>query len=242
MARMMSQKSKVGALASVGKGSEQFEALRQQAIKLGADTSFSASQAAQGMEYLAQAGFDANKIMASMPGLLDAAKASGTDLGETAKVVGQMLNSFGLEAAQTGRVADILTSAANRSAVDLVSLGESMKYVGPIAKSLNGSLEVTTAMAGLLGDVGIRGSEAGTALRALYNRMASPPKAAEEAMQAIGLKAVDAQGNLQTARTDILVETVVEKNPDVRHMIAHSAPLPIPHDLDAFVYVAAVKA
>lgn len=189
--------SKVGAVARLDKSSEAFAKLQAQAEDLGATTSFSASEAAQGMGFLAMAGFEANDILAAMPATLALAKAGGTDLAQTADIASNILSGFRMEASEMGRVSDVLAATFTRSNVDLAMLGESMKYVAPIADELGASIEDAAAMSGLLGNVGIQGSQAGTALRAIYNRLSGPPKMAAEAIDQLNLSTRDAQGNLR---------------------------------------------
>lgn len=189
--------SKVGSLARVDKTSQAFADLQNQAEQLGATTSFSATQAADGMTYLAMAGFKANDIIKTMPGMLALAKAGSQDLGTTADIASNILSGFGLEADQMNRVGDVLAATFTRSNVDLTMLGDSMKYVAPIAKELGASVEDAAAMSGLLGNVGIQGSQAGTALRAMFTRLAGPPKMARDAITRLGLATKDAQGNMR---------------------------------------------
>ena len=197
--------SGVAAVARVDKTSEAFAKLKQQAEDLGASTSFSASEAGQGMTFLAMAGFKANSILAAMPGMLDLAKAGATELGETADIASNILSGFGLEADQMGRVGDVLTATFTRSNVTLGMLGETMKYVAPIAKEAGTSIEDAAAMAGLLGNVGIQADQAGTALRAIHNRLAAPPKMAARALDDLGVSVADASGNMRPM-VDILAE------------------------------------
>lgn len=199
------QMSAVGALARLDKTSEAFQKLKAQAAELGATTSFSASEAAGGMRFLAMSGFEAAEIMAAMPGMLDLAKAGGTDLATTADIASNILSGFRLEADQMGRVGDVLAATFTRSNVDLAMLGDTMKYVAPIATELGTSVEEAAAMAGLLGNVGIQGSEAGTAMRALHTRMAGPPKAAAEALDMLGVATRNREGDLRSM-IDILAD------------------------------------
>ena len=104
-----------------------------------------------------------------------------------------------------GRVGDVLTATFTRSNVDLSMLGETMKYVAPIAKEFGTSIEDASAMAGLLGNVGIQGEQAGTTLRSLHNRLAAPPKMARKALDDLGISVADAQGNMRPM-VDILAE------------------------------------
>lgn len=191
------QMSGVAAISRLDKTSAEYKALEEQAKKLGASTSFSASEAAAGMQFLAMSGFDANQVLAAMPGMLDLAKAGNMDLAKTADIASNILSGFGLEAADMGRVGDVLAATFTRSNVNLEMLGESMKYVAPVAKELGASVEDAAAMAGLLGNVGIQGSMAGTALRALYTRLAAPPKKGAEALAQIGVETRKANGDMR---------------------------------------------
>ncbi|WP_343560434.1 phage tail tape measure protein [Kiloniella sp. b19] len=190
------QMSKVGALARIDKSSEAFARLQAQAKELGATTQFSAGEAAQGMGFLAMAGFEVNEIMQTMPSMLDLAKAGAMDLARTADIASNILSGFGLEATEMGRVSDVLAATFTRSNVDLEMLGNTMTYVAPIAREIGVSIEEASAMAGLLGNVGIQGEKAGTALRSIQNRLAAPPKMAADAIAELGITTQDAQGNL----------------------------------------------
>jgi len=197
--------SQVQALTRLNKESEAYIALRKQARDLGATTSFSASDAAAGQGYLAMAGFTPDAIINAMPGMLSLAKAAGIELGQAADIGSNILTGFNLKAADMGRAGDVLVGTFTRANVDLAMLGDTMKYVAPVASGLGGTLEEAAAMAGKLGDAGIQGSMAGTALRAIYGRMAAPPKAAAEALAELGIRTKDAQGNLRPM-TSLLTE------------------------------------
>lgn len=176
---------------------DEFKALNDEAKRLGAATSFSASEAAEGMKYLAMAGFNTNQIIAAMPGLLDMAKAGVIDLGRASDISSNILSAFGISAGEMGRVADTLTMAFTTSNTTLESLGYTMKYVGPIARAAGMSLEEAAAMAGLLGNVGIQGEMAGTQLRAMLNRLAAPVGPAQEKLKELGITVKDSTGNLR---------------------------------------------
>jgi TP901 family phage tail tape measure protein len=197
--------SQVQALTRLNKESEEYIALRKQARDLGATTSFSASDAAAGQGYLAMAGFTPDAIINAMPGMLSLAKAAGIELGQAADIGSNILTGFNLQAADMGRAGDVLVGTFTRANVDLAMLGDTMKYVAPVASGLGGTLEEAAAMAGKLGDAGIQGSMAGTALRSIYSRMAAPPKAAADALAELGIRTKDAQGNLRPM-TDLLTE------------------------------------
>ena len=176
---------------------QEFKSLTSEAKKLGATTSFSASEAAEGMKYLAMAGFNSNQIISSMPGLLDMARAGVIDLGKASDISSNILSAFGISAGEMGRVADTLTMAFTTSNTTLESLGYTMKYVGPIARAAGMSLEEAAAMAGLLGNVGIQGEMAGTQLRAMLNRLAAPVGPAQEKLKELGITVKDSAGNLR---------------------------------------------
>lgn len=189
--------SKVGALAKVEKTSAEFAALEKQAFDLGATTSFSASQAAEAMSNLAMAGFDANKILGVMPGMLNLAKAGSTELAETASITANIMAGFKLDASQMGDVGDTLAATFTGSNTNLQMLGETMKYVAPIASAVGYSLGDMSALVGLLGNVGIQGSEAGTAMRAAMIRLAAPPKEAKDHLEELGVATKTVAGDLR---------------------------------------------
>ncbi|END99192.1 phage tail tape measure protein, TP901 family, core region [Escherichia coli P0302293.7] len=197
--------SRVQALTRIDKNSPQFKALREQALKLGSETQFTAGDAASGQAFLAMAGFTPQAIQAALPGVLSMATAGGMDLGETADIGSNILTQFGLSADQMDRVGDTLTAAFTRTNTDLRALGETMKYAGPVAGKLGISLEQAAAMAGVLANMGIRGSDAGTAMRASLARLASPPKAAAEALKELGVSVSDAGGKMRPME-DVLAD------------------------------------
>lgn len=197
--------SKLQALTRLDKDDSQLAELRKQARDLGATTSFSANDVAQGQGFMAMAGFDPKAIKAAMPGVLDMAKAGGVEIAEAADIGSNILSGFKLPADQMGRLGDVLVGTFTRANVDLAMLGETMKYAGPVAAEMGVSMETAAAMAGKLGDAGIQGSQGGTALRAIMGRLAKPPKAAADALAELGIQAADAQGNLRNM-PDILKE------------------------------------
>lgn len=197
--------SNVQALTRLDKDSPELQALRDQARELGAGTQFTAGQAADAQGYLGMAGFDPAAIKAALPGMLDLAKAGGAELAETADIASNILTGLNLQASDMGRVGDILVGTFTRSNTNLQMLGETMKYVAPVASAVGQDIETVAAMAGKLGDAGIQGSMGGTALRAILNRLSAPPKAAAKALDQLGISAKDAQGNMR-AMPDILTE------------------------------------
>lgn len=193
----------VGAVANAS--AADLAAMGDVARELGATTAFSASEAAEGMRFLAMAGFEAAEAIAAIPGVLDLAAAGATDLGTAADIASNILSGMGLEAEEMGRVADVLAGAFTSSNTSIESLGETMKYVAPIAAQAGVSLEDLAAMAGKLGDAGIQGSEAGTALRASLIRLSAPTAEAAELMNQLGVETLDSAGNIRPA-IDVLAD------------------------------------
>lgn len=195
--------ARVGAVSRAS--AEDQARLTRAARDLGATTSFSARQAAEGMGYLAMAGFDVNETIAAMPGLLNLAAAAGSDLGSTSNIASNILSGFGLQTDQMGRLGDVLVNTFTSSNVTLEMLGSTMRMAAPVAEGLGLSLEQVSAMAGLLGNTGIQGEMAGTALRAVLLRLSSPSNEAAEALERLNIQVSDHGGNLRDVPT-ILAE------------------------------------
>jgi len=176
---------------------EEFEALSAQARELGATTAFSATQAAEGMAFLAKAGFSANEQLAAMPSMLALARAGSTDLGQAADIASNILSGFGLEAAEMTRVADVMVATFTTANTDIPMLGETMKYIAPVARAAGMSFEEAAAMAGLLGNAGIQASQAGTTLRSMLTRLAAPGGEAARTLEALGISVSDADGDMR---------------------------------------------
>lgn len=189
--------ARVGALARVDRGSEAFRQLDEAARAAGRSTMFTAAEAAQAQRFLVMAGFNVEQTLAALPTTLHLAQAGSLDLASAADIASNILSGFRLEADEMGRVGDVLAATFTRSNVDLTMLGDTMRYMGPLSAELGMSLEEASAMAGLLGNAGIQGSQAGTALRALQSRLASLPAPAAEAMEHLGIVTTDAEGNLR---------------------------------------------
>lgn len=190
------QMSRVKAIS--GATGEEFSKLKEQAKQLGADTAFSATQAAEGMENLASAGFTTSEIMEAMPGMLDLAASSGEDLASSADIAASTLRGFGLEASSAGHVADVLAKNAAETNAAVADTGEAMKYVAPVAKSMGIEFEETAAAIGIMADAGIKGSQAGTTLRGALSRIAKPTKAMQETMDELGLSFYDSNGKMKS--------------------------------------------
>jgi len=209
----------VGAFAAVGKASlklgmefdktmsavsaitgavgDDFDELRENAKLLGETTAFSASEAAEGMKFLGMAGFETSEIIAAMPGLLDLAAASGTDLARTADIVSDSMTAFGLSAEETSHFADVLAIASSKANTNVEMLGESFKFVAPIAGSFGFTVEETTAALAVMANSGIKASQAGTTLRGAMIRMADGTGAAGKMMHKLGITMADSEGNMR---------------------------------------------
>jgi TP901 family phage tail tape measure protein len=188
-----SQISRVGAIA--GTTAEELDALRDSALELGASTSKSASEVAQGQEALAALGFTANEIIGAMPGVIAAAEASGSDMAQTAEVMASTLNIFGMEASKATDVADILAKVANVSAASLTDMQYAIKYAGPPAAALGVSLEELSASIGIMTNAGMGGEQAGTTMRAALLSLLNPSEENSKLMKKLGIAVTDASGN-----------------------------------------------
>ena len=191
-----SQMSRVQAIS--GATGEEFEKLRQQAIDLGASSVYGATEAAEGMENLASAGFTVEETMSAMPGLLNLAASSGEDLATASDIAASAVRGFGLEASETAHVADVLAKNAAATNAAVADTGEALKYVAPVANTAGLSIEEVSAAIGIMANAGIKGSQAGTTLRGALTRLMKPTKSVSEAMDAIGISAYDNEGKMKS--------------------------------------------
>lgn len=175
--------------AKSGATGKTLENLKQLALKLGRETSFSASQAAGAMGFLAQAGFNANQILESTPPLLNLARAGMLELAEAADIASNIGGAFNIhkDLEGTTRIVDALAAVAASSNVSVQQLGETMSYVAPVAHTLGVEIEEAAATAGLLGNIGIQASAAGTAMRRLFLKMGDPSSQASKDLEALGI-------------------------------------------------------
>jgi len=174
----------------------QMKLLSDQAKQLGASTSFSATQAAEGQLFLAKAGFKTNEILSAMKPLLDLASASQTDLGRASDITSDLLGAFGMKADETGRLADVLAAATSSANVDMETLFETLKVAAPIGVAAGQSMESMVSATALLGNVGIKGSNAGTALKNALTNLASPAANGAKILKELGIKVEDASGQM----------------------------------------------
>ena len=154
-----------------GATGEEFKSLSDLAKELGSTTAFTAREAAQAMGFLAQAGFEVGEVHQALPKVLSLAAAGQLDLAQAADITASVLRGFGLEASESGRVADVLAAAASKSNTSVEGMGEAFKFAGPVASAMGVSLEETAAALGVLSNAGLKGSLAGTGLRMVLVKM-----------------------------------------------------------------------
>lgn len=179
--------------------------LQNEARRLGATTRFTAGEAAQGMQFLAMAGYDAQRQIATMPAVLDLASIGALEVGRSADIAVNIMGGFQLSAEESTRVVDRLAAAVTAGNVTLTDLAYTMKYLGPVAKASGQDLESMLGWASYLGDAGIKGSMAGTGSREILARLAAPKGKGKKLLDKYGIETKDAQGNLRNA-TEILGE------------------------------------
>jgi TP901 family phage tail tape measure protein len=179
--------------AITGSLGQEFDALRTKAKDLGTNTRFSATQAAEGMTFLARAGFSANEVLESIEPTLKLAQAGALDLGRAADIASNILTGFRIDTEDAAHVMDVLALAANSANTNVEQLGEAMKYVAPVGAGLGVSLEETTAAVQALGDAGIQASMAGTSLRMVMRLLESPTEKQKAVFRELGLEAKDLQ-------------------------------------------------
>lgn len=193
--------SKVAAIAGLDTTGEEFEALSEKAKEMGATTKFSASEAADAFTYMAMAGWKTESMLDGIDGIMQLAAASGEDLATTSDIVTDALTAFGLQASDSSHFADILAAASNNANTNVSMLGESFKYVAPVAGALGYSVEDTSIALGLMANSGIKASQAGTALRAAMTNLVSPTDEMAQVMNQYGISLTDADGNMKSLMT-----------------------------------------
>ena len=181
-----------------GATGKEFDKLREKAIDLGAKTAFSANEVANAMTEMAKAGWDSSQIIDGMSGVLDAAAASGEGLATVSTIVADAITGFGLEAKESTKIADLLTQAANSGTIGITDLGESFKYIAPIAGSMGLSVEDVTTALSAMSMAGIKGSQAGTALRTMLARMVKPTDDVASVMDKLGISVTNQDGSMKS--------------------------------------------
>lgn len=191
-----SSMSKVKAIS--GATGEDFDQLRSKAREMGAETKFSATEAADAFTYMAMAGWDAESMMQGIDGIMNLAAADGLDLATTSDIVTDALTAFGMSASDSAHFADVLATASSSANTNVSMLGESFKYVAPVAGALGYSAEDTAQALGLMANYGIKASQAGTSLRTAITNMASPTEAMEGVMNEFDITLQRADGSMKS--------------------------------------------
>lgn len=188
-------KAMSGVAAASNASGKELDALRQAALKAGADTAFSASEAAQAQTELAKVGISTADILGgALKGSLDLAAAGELDLAQAAKVSGEAMTIFGLKGKDVGHIADVITAGAGASSASVQSMAESMEQAGLVAAQTGLSLEDTVGTLTAFSKAGLNGSDAGTSLKTMLQRLSAPTNIAAALMQDLGINAYDAQG------------------------------------------------
>lgn len=190
------QMSKVEAIS--GATADEMQALTAKAKEMGAKTKFSATESAQAFEYMAMAGWKSSDMLNGIEGIMNLAAASGEDLALVSDIVTDAMTGFGLSAKDSAHFADVLASASSNSNTNVAMLGESFKYVAPVAGSLGYSIEDTSIALGLMANSGIKASSAGTQLRAMLTNLAKPTDKIYEAMEYLNISLTDSNGNMKS--------------------------------------------
>lgn len=170
--------------------------LGDEAMRMAAQTKFSTSESAEAYQYMAMAGWDAQQMVDGLSGIMLLASASGESLASTSDIVTDALTAFGLKASDSGRFADVLAAASNSANTNVSMLGESFKYVAPVAGAMGYSVEDVSIALGLMANSGIKASQAGTSLRTAITNMAAPTSNMTAVMEEYGISLTDADGNM----------------------------------------------
>ena len=181
-----------------GATGKDFDALREKAIDLGADTAFSANEVAAAMTEMAKAGWSSGQIIDGMSGVLSAAAASGEELATVSTIVADTITGFGMKAKDSTRIADLLTQAANSGTIGISDLGESFKYIAPVAGAMGLSVEDVTTALSAMSMASIKGSQAGTSLRTMLTRMVKPTDDVAAAMDELGISVTNQDGSMKS--------------------------------------------
>lgn len=188
--------SKVAAIS--GATGEDLEKLKEKAMEMGAKTKFSATEASEALQYMAMAGWKTEDMLDGLEGIMNLAAASGEDLASTSDIVTDALTAFGLSAQDSTRFADVLAAASSNANTNVSMMGETFKYVAPVAGALGYSVEDTAVAIGLMANAGIKGSQAGTALRSMLSRLAKPTDDVAVAMKTLGISLTNSDGTMKS--------------------------------------------
>ena len=190
--------SKVAAVS--GATGSEMDALREKAREMGSKTKFSASEAADAMNYMAMAGWKTSDMLSGIEGIMNLAAASSEDLASTSDIVTDALTAFGLSASDSGHFADILAAASSNANTNVSMMGETFKYAAPVLGSLGYSAEDSAIAIGLMANAGIKSSQAGTALRSAITNLAKPTDTVASAMEQYGISLTDSSGKMYSLR------------------------------------------
>lgn len=194
--------SAMSSVASIsGATGNDLKELTSKAEQMGATTQFSATEAANAMEYMAMAGWKTKDMVSGIGGIMNLAAASGADLARTSDIVTDALTAFGKSASDSGTFADVMAAASSNANTNVEMMGETFKYVGAAAGAMGYSIQDIALATGLMANSGIKGSEAGTALRSVITRMAKPTKESSAAMKKLGLSITDSKGRMKSFGT-----------------------------------------
>lgn len=188
--------AEVASVSKISTDSDAFARLREQALMLAGSTKYTANEVAQALYYMGLAGWDTEQMMAGLPGLLAMGAASGENLSTVSDILTDDITAMGDSAQDATRYANIFAAASSSSNTTITQMGEAMKYVGALAGTLGFSMEDVALALGLMANNGIKGSQAGTALRRILSNLAAPTKSSAAAMDALGLSLEDGEGGV----------------------------------------------
>mgnify|MGYP000791099374 FL=1 len=195
--------SKVAAVS--GATGDDLQALRDKAREMGSQTKFSASEAAEAMNYMAMAGWKTEDMLSGIEGIMNLAAASGEDLATTSDIVTDALTFFGLTASDSAHFADVLAAASSNANTNVSMMGETFKYAAPVAGSLGFSVEDTAEAIGLMANAGIKSTQAGTSLRSIMTALAGEVKFCGESIGEVEIQTTNADGSMREL-SDILAD------------------------------------
>lgn len=212
--------SEVGAIS--GATGDDLAALENKAKEMGKTTKFSASESAEALKYMAMAGWKTNDMLDGLEGIMNLAAASGEELGTTSDIVTDALTAFGLKASDSGHFADLLAKASSNANTNVSMMGETFKYIAPVAGALGFSAEDTALAIGLMANSGIKASQAGTSLRGALTNLASPTDKMIDAMVELGLATKNTtnvidDGKLQKAQTKVENKTIDMEKAQIKY-------------------------
>lgn len=188
--------SKVQAIS--GATGDDMVLLSAKAREMGSKTKFSATQASEAFSYMAMAGWKTTDMLDGIAPVMNLAAASGEDLALTADILTDGLTAFGLKAKDGGRFADVMAAASSNANTNVAMLGESFKYVAPLAGAMGYSVEDTSLALGLMANAGVKGSQAGTSLKTMFTNLAKPTKAMKGAMDDLGISLTNSDGSMKS--------------------------------------------